>query len=191
MAMNQQRNILGFSFLEFVITTTILTIISSLTSAAVHHLKVANRNARRVADIVETQTGLEMYNRLAHQYPDVITPGNSLAYNDQVIMKKIPTNPQPRDDGACPDEEYSYLASSDQKSYTITFCISSRVGEVGPGNNTAKPGEIVSCLPNCVLSCDSDSDGQGTDGCGGYCSAMLATCPSGYNCYFDHCIKDI
>ena len=174
----------GFSLIEFVITTTILTILSLLTSAAVHHLKESNRNAMRVGDIVEIQTALVMYNRLANQYPATLTMGDSLTYDGQVLLDPIPTNIEPYDDGDCPNDDYQYEAINNQQSYNLTFCISTKVGDIGPGINTATPNEISSCLPNCVMSC-----GDGSDGCGGICN-NIKVCPSGYTCHFDHCIKD-
>ncbi|MFH1412634.1 MAG: prepilin-type N-terminal cleavage/methylation domain-containing protein [bacterium] len=179
---NLRYNLLGFSFIEFVIVIVILSILSVLTSSSVHHLRASNRNAKRVADIMEVQAALEMYYRGEGEYPDEIVMGGTLEKDGVVYMHKVPSNPEPRDDGDCLGEQYEYLSAADYTSYTITFCISSRSGDVGPGNNTAIPGEIISCIPNCVKSC-----GDGSDGCGEFCD-NADECPVIEECINDHCI---
>lgn len=189
-------NLFGFSLLEFVIVTVILMMLSILTSASIHHLKATNRNAKRVADILELQTALEMYHRSTGKYPatEDIKFGQEWKEGGVVYMGQIPSNPQPRNDGDCGDEQYTYEALHNQESYLIEFCISSRTGDVGPGSasnkNQAIPGEIISCIPNCVGSCDSNGDSQGSDGCGGTCDNMNI-CETGWACIDDHCIKDL
>lgn len=178
-------NYQGFSLLEFVIVIIILGLVSTLTSASINHLKANNRDAKRVADVLEIQTALEMYYRANHVYPAALTTGQPLEKNGVVYLGRVPGNPQPVDGDDCsPATDYTYVPSEDLRSYALSFCLSSRTGDVGAGANTAIPGDIVTCIPNCVKSC-----GTGQDGCGGTCTVILETCPDGEACSSgDHCL---
>lgn len=179
-------NFQGFSLLEFVIVIVILGLISTLTTSSIIHIKANNRDAKRVSDILEIQTALEMYYRVHHQYPVTLTPGQPLEKDGVIYMSRVPSNPQPVDGDDCPSEAttYDYAPSHDARSYTINFCLSGRTGDVGAGINTAIPGDITTCIPNCVKSCNT-----GRDGCGGTCAVIIECLVDVEVCSSsDHCI---
>ena len=153
---------------------------------SLNQTREANRNTERVADIKEAQTALKMFYRDWGVYPMAVTAGQSLISGSVTYLLKWPDNPGPRADGNCPDSDYTYskVDVAGGASYSISFCLSAPVADVGPGVNYAIPDNIITCLPDCVRSC-----GSGSNGCGGVCS-NVASCGSGQTCINDHCVND-
>lgn len=113
-------------------------LLSTLSIVALGSARLQARDARRVADIKEIQIALEMYYNDAGSYPVTLNFGDSISYNGQTYISNIPTNPKPSD-GNCPsDFEYKY-ASSDQKSYELTYCLGGGVGTYKSGISIATP----------------------------------------------------
>lgn len=180
------RNLTGFTILELSIVIVILTIISSLMFVSFNTARQINRDTKRVADIHAMQSALALYYRDWSRYPATseVTGGVAFASGTVTYLSPWPQNPSPRDDGSCLDTDYLYMAVASQSSYSIQFCLGAANADVGPGASYAIPDEIITCLPNCVLSC-----GAGDDGCGGTC-ANIASCATGYTCVSYHCQKN-
>ncbi len=172
----------GFTILELSIAIIILAFLSSLVLVALGPQREANRNTKRVADIREMQLALKMFYRDWGVYPTVVVAGTPLVSGSNTYMASWPSNPTPRNDGSCPNLDYTYNLIG-FSSYSITFCLSATTGDVGQGTSWAIPDQIVTCLPNCVKSC-----GTGSNGCGGTCS-NVGSCAAGETCISDHCIK--
>ena len=175
----------GFTILELVIVLLIIGILSVLVTSALGPVRQSNRDNKRAADIAEIQTALQMYYRDQNAYPLAAPPaGEPLLGGSTTYLLDWPSNPAPRTDGNCPDLDYTYTPIDTGASYSVAFCLGSTTGNIGPNTSYAVPGQIVTCLPNCVLSC-----GGGLDGCGGTCSNIIS-CAAGYTCTSYHCIKD-
>jgi len=175
----------GFTILELVIVLLIIGILSVLVTSALGPLRQSNRDNKRAADIAEIQTALQMYYRDQNAYPPTAPlAGDPLLEGSTTYLLDWPSSPTPRTDGNCPNLDYTYQQTDSGASYSVAFCLGSTTGNIGPNTSYAVPGQIVTCLPNCVLSCDA-----GSDGCGGTCSNIIS-CASGYTCVSDHCIKE-
>lgn len=180
----------GFTILELSIVIVILTIISSLMFVSFNTARQVNRDTKRVTDIQEMQAALALYYRDWGRYPltSAVTGGVNFASGTITYLTPWPQNPQPRDDGSCLDVDYLYMAvasgAKPSVSYSIQFCLGAANTDIGPGINYAIPGDIITCVPNCVLSCSG-----GSDGCGGTCN-NIAACATGYTCVSDHCQKN-
>lgn len=176
----------GFTILELSIVIIIMAILSTLITAALGPIREANRNTKRVADIQEMQQALALYYRDWGDYPTAVTSGQSFVSGSNTYMLTWPSNPTPHNDGSCADAEYSYsrVPIGGGVSYSIQFCISKRIGNVGAGTDYAIPGQILSCVPNCIKSC-----GSGSNGCGGTCT-NIASCSASETCTSDHCIPN-
>jgi hypothetical protein len=96
------------------------------------------RDARRLSDISQFRTALEMY-YLDHDdtYPD------SLDSLREDYMRLIPSNPSPRTDGGCPDRDYIYQSQDDGQSYTIKYCLGVGAGDISDGEHQLTPGGIA------------------------------------------------
>jgi hypothetical protein len=52
-------------------------------------------------------------------------------------MQIIPQNPTPRNDGVCPDSEYSYQSFATGTNYKINFCLSETTAQLSAGEKCA------------------------------------------------------
>ena len=88
------------------------------------------RDARRLSDVSQFRTALEMY-YVDHRdsYPASL---DSLKGD---YMSLIPSNPTPRTDGGCPDQDYIYQASEDFKTYTLKYCLGTGSGDISAGEH--------------------------------------------------------
>jgi len=179
----------AFTLIEMVVMLFIIATLSVITAYTLSSWRMSNRDARRVTDIGEIQMALEEHYALYKYYPTAITSGMKFVATSTVFMAPVPSNPQPSTDGNCTSTtEYYYYPQNDNQSYYITFCLGSRVGSWGAGNNQAFPNGQTTCIPDCVMSCNTGGN-TGSDGCGGTCS-NAAACSSGYTCISNHCIKN-
>jgi hypothetical protein len=92
----------------------------------------------------QVQTALELYFNDINQYPASLDFGGSgqVASGTKVYMSVVPSNPSPRDDGACTNFNYAYTRD-DTTTYHIRYCISEATGGIPLGNNNATPAGIT------------------------------------------------
>ncbi len=132
----------GFTLIELLVVIAIIGLLSTLSVVALNSAREKARNARRVSDIKQVQTALELYYNDNNTYPPTIEFGTgSIATNSVVYMTSIPANPQPRTDGSCADSEYVYVRD-DYNTYHITYCLSNSTGGIDAGTNNATPAGI-------------------------------------------------
>ena len=101
------------------------------------------RNASRLADIKQVQTALGLYYNDQGFYPDSVDFGGlgSIAYGTVTYMTRVPSNPEPRNEGVCPNDNYSYRALEGGKNYELNYCFSLPTGGLAAGQQTATPSE--------------------------------------------------
>ena len=134
----------GFTLIELLVVIAIIGLLSTLAVVALNNARMKARDAKRVSDIKQIQTALELYFNDASDYPTAVTPGGTIAYDTTTYMAIVPTNPKPRTDGsptACADSDYSYTRDSGV-SYHISFCLGGATGGLAAGGRTATPGGI-------------------------------------------------
>jgi len=126
-----------------------------LATLAVVALQQARKNARdakRIADVRQMQTALELFFNDNQYYPlaaDVVA-GGAIATNGITYMNIVPTAPTPAD-GTCGegDNDYTYVATGTQVgtvgygSYEINFCLGGQTGGLMSGMKQATPGGII------------------------------------------------
>ena len=120
------------------------------------------RDARRLSDIKQIQTGLEIYYNDLGRYPETINPGQSLEANGSMIIKEIPLNPLPNDEDCAEDTEYRYQVYKNGQSYELSYCLGLNTGSVSAGNNIASPLGVTGgshSLNDFVGADDIDGDG--------------------------------
>lgn len=151
----------GFTLIELLVVVAIIGLLSTLSVLALNTARARSRDARRISDIKQIQTALEMYYNAAGGYPDP-----SLAYSEQPIayegdtfLKSYPYAP-PTIDGSCasfwsgtPPMEYYYYNDGDgylanngidavYSSYQILYCLGAKTGDIPAGEHVASPGKI-------------------------------------------------
>ena len=127
-----KKNKKGFTLIELLVVIAIIGLLATLSVIALNTARVKARDARRVSDIKQIQTALEMYFDQYSDYPTTATNTNFIKY-----MQAFPTNPTPMTDGGCPNTDYGYTRTSGI-SYTLRYCLSTNGGTY----STATPAGI-------------------------------------------------
>ena len=137
-----KKNKLGFTLLELLVVIFIIGVLSTMAIVALQSARKSARDAKRVSDIRQMQTALELYFHDWQEYPSSMTAGGPLSTGTPEVtyMYIIPSGPTPAD-GSC-SAAYSYSQALTGASYTIQFCLGGNIGALPAGNNCAIPGGI-------------------------------------------------
>jgi len=130
----------AFTLIELLVVIVIIGVLATLATVAVNGARTRARDSKRVSDLKQISTALEMYYTDYTAYPNIITPGQPLTSLDgtKTYMAKVPNNPTPRAEGACADLEYQYSAGNDN--YSLIGCLSKAVGDVPAGARKMEKG---------------------------------------------------
>jgi len=164
----------GFTFIEAITVVGIICILATLSVVAMKSLRMSGRDSRRVSNITEIRNALSLYYSKYNYYPTSITPGESFKAGSIIYLEKVPSNPVPKTDGSCDNNDYAYTAQNNNTSYTLNFCLGNNLAGIQAGNNQATPEGIVTrvvappvCGNGVIESGEECDDGNGvdTDGC--------------------------
>ncbi len=151
----------GFTLIELLVVIAIIGLLTTLAVVALNSARAKSRDARRVSDIRQIQTAIELFfnSRSQSQYPWQVTAGTGIilgstsfncldddgfgtACSGNVYMGLVPENPGPG--GA--DYVYTALETGTGEctvspqicdSYQITFSLEGRVEQLNPGAHVA------------------------------------------------------
>lgn len=139
--MRKQR---GFTLIELLVVIAIIGLLSTLAVVALNNARQKSRDARRVSDIKQIQTALELNYNDANSYPASLTFGTgSIVFGNTTYMSIVPKNPTPLNDGNCPGTEYGYTLRDTGASYSLTYCLGGVTGGLIAGTHTATPNGIA------------------------------------------------
>ncbi|MDP3836745.1 MAG: prepilin-type N-terminal cleavage/methylation domain-containing protein [bacterium] len=143
------KNKKGFTLIELLVVIAIIGLLSTLSVLALNSARARARDAKRISDVKQIQTALEMYYNEAGQYPASVASGGQIATGSplNIYMKVVPTAPIPVDgncDGTMNTYTYAYVGTSGAASgsYTLTYCLGAATGGVAAGVGTATPAGI-------------------------------------------------
>lgn len=148
---NYQQNKKGFTLIELLVVIAIIGLLSTMSVLALNQARARARDAKRISDVKQIQTALELYYNEEGQYPvaTLVDPGDAITSTaGNVYLASVPTPPSPVDGGSCPSVQpkYTYAkqtTSGTGGSYTINYCLGATINTV-PGNalQTASPAGI-------------------------------------------------
>lgn len=131
----------GFTLIELLVVIAIIGLLSTLAVVALNNARAKSRDARRISDIKQIQTALELYYNDAGEYPSSINA--PISYSGTAYMATTPTNPTPVNDGPClAGQSYAYTQDGSGASYHLTYCLGGVTGGVSKGIHNATPSGI-------------------------------------------------
>ena len=143
--MRKQR---GFTLIELLVVIAIIGLLSTLAVVALNSARLKARDAKRVADIKQIQTGLELYFNDKTAYPGATIAGlgsagavsclNSAGFTTancpSPYMGLVPRDPNSA-------KNYAYT-SAGATTYVITFELEGQTGGLIQGTRTANENGI-------------------------------------------------
>jgi len=164
----------GFTLVELLVVIVIIGILATLATVAVSSARGRARDAKRVSDLKQISTALEMYYADYFSYPNLITPGQALTSPDgsKTYMSKVPNNPTPWAEDACTSgSDYVYNpvgGLTDPPSYNISGCLAKGTGSLAAGEVAMTPTGLnsVTCPARICGDCS-------TTACGGTCATNI------------------
>ena len=144
-----KNNKQGFTLIELLVVIAIIGLLSTLSIVALNSARARSRDARRVSDIKQIQTALEMYYNIEDRYPATMTSGGSIATGTYKFMTIVPSAPTPPDNpggAATPCDTttnaYKYTVGTNSVTYTLTYCLGGETGGIPAGIATATPAGV-------------------------------------------------
>jgi len=141
-----KKNTKGFTLIELLVVIAIIGLLSTLSIVALNQARARSRDARRLADIRQVQTALELYYNDQNGYPASVANGTPIATGTTVYMNAVPKPPTPADGSCSGTTIYTYAVANYNNvtngTYTIQYCLGSATGGIAAGLNTANPGGI-------------------------------------------------
>jgi prepilin-type N-terminal cleavage/methylation domain-containing protein len=146
-----KNNKSGFTLIELLVVIAIIGLLSTLSVLALNTARAKARDAKRISDVKQIQTALEMYYNDVSDYPAAasVTPGQAISSSNGVFLRQIPSAPLPTDGAVCGSNvtAYTYTYSSattgGNASYQIRYCLGSTVNSItGNQMQTATPAGI-------------------------------------------------
>ncbi|MBU4331510.1 prepilin-type N-terminal cleavage/methylation domain-containing protein [Patescibacteria group bacterium] len=140
----------GFTLIELLVVIAIIGLLSTLAVVALNSARQKSRDAKRVADIKQIQTALELYYNDNNGYP--VLAAEAAPPVMAGIMAAVPTAPTPND-GSCTAANNAYLYNSTTNtgtscgtapcpSYELQFCLGANTGGLVAGPACATPSGI-------------------------------------------------
>ncbi|MFA4942945.1 MAG: FISUMP domain-containing protein [Patescibacteria group bacterium] len=143
----------AFTLIELLVVIAIIGLLATVSVIALNNARSKSRDAKRVSEIKQIQTALELYYNDQNRYPLTaeFTLGGEIfstsSYGTTTYLAHIPGAPTPAD-GSCSDSEnlFTYI-SNDGSSYSLTFCLGVNTGTLTAGVNNANPYGITYLNP--------------------------------------------
>ena len=149
-----KNNKKGFTIIELLVVISIIGLLSTISVIALNGARQKSRDAKRVGDMKQLQTSLELYFNDNSRYPAatgtlVLGAGNALVLCDagfvadvancplnKVYMSLVPANPTPS------GSDYSYTTDAQGTTYSVSYTLEEATGGIAAGLHTMTPGSM-------------------------------------------------
>jgi len=140
----------AFTLIELLVVIAIIGILTTIAVISLNNARAKARDAKRVADIKQVQTALELFFNDQGRYPTTAEFANGSLYSTSTsgtttYMAAVPTASNPPD-GSCTTGQntFAYTGSDDGSSYTISYCLGGATGSLTTGPKCATPIGVLS-----------------------------------------------
>src|SRR3989339_381692 len=82
--MHKNNNIKGFTLVELLVVIAIIGLLSTFAVVSLNEARLKARDARRLADVKQMMTALEIYYSSCGRYPSAVVPGGRVAGGDPI-----------------------------------------------------------------------------------------------------------
>lgn len=159
----------GFTLIELLVVIAIIGLLATIAAVALNNARTSSRDTKRLADVKQIQTGLELYFNALNTYPyhssattcgttnelvsaidTACTTGDANGFDIKDYLGGIDNIKDPSGTGACADSgqtavcDYSYEDNgTDGTTYKIHFYLEGSAGGFVKGGLTATPSGIT------------------------------------------------
>ncbi len=140
------KNKKGFTLIELLVVIAIIGLLATLSIVALNNARARARDARRVADVKQIQTALELYYNNYGEYPQydiMATTTRYIGSGTTFFMNPVPTAPAPADSPCTINNSYDYSTTIDG-GYILNYCLGMGTGGIDAGPATATQSTINS-----------------------------------------------
>lgn len=145
--MLRNTNQKGFTLIELLVVIAIIGLLASVVLLALNSARSKARDSKRVADVRQLSTALELYFNDNNRYPTVTefaagTSGSGTIYLATQYIGQIPAAPTPAD-GTCTTVQNSYVyTNASASTYNLAFCLGATTGGYAAGVHNLTPNGI-------------------------------------------------
>jgi len=130
----------GFTLIELLVVIAIIGLLSTLAVVSLNSARLKSRDARRISDVKQVQTALEMWFNDQQTYPataSIAFGGTaSIATGGVTYMAKVPADPTNTG-----NYTYSYTSASPFTTYQLVYTLEGTVNGI-TGRATATPAGL-------------------------------------------------